>query len=92
MTTGHLHPSARPGGKLTPSEARVLAFAAAGYTKGETARFLRVGAETVKSQRTSLQRKLRARNIAHAVAIVASRGLLGPETLARVEALVQRWQ
>lgn len=92
MTAGHLRPSARPSGLLSSGEARVLAFAAAGYTKDETARFLRVGTETVKSQRTSLQRKLRARNTAHAVAIAASRGLLGPETLARVDALVEGWR
>jgi DNA-binding CsgD family transcriptional regulator len=89
VNTRQFRPSARPRGLLSRSEARVLAFSAAGYTRDETARFLSVGAETVKSQRQSGQHKLRARNTAHAVALAFARGYLTADVLARVAAYAE---
>lgn len=85
MSAPLLRPSARPYGLLSRNEARVLAFSAAGFSRDETARLLRVGPETVKSQRESVLRKLRARNTAHAVA----RGHLTAEILDRIAAYVE---
>ncbi len=84
MNARLLRPSARPHGVLTRNEARVLAFSAAGFSRDETARLLRVGSETVKSQRESALRKLRARNTAHAVALAFARGHLTAEILDRI--------
>lgn len=89
MNVRALRPAARPHGVLSRSEARVLAFSAAGYSRDETARLLRVGAETVKSQRESVLRKLRARNTAHAVALAFARGHLDAEILDRIAAYVE---
>lgn len=89
MNARPLRPSARPFGVLSRNEARVLAFSAGGYNRDETARLLLVGPETVKSQRTSIQRKLGARNTAHAVAIAFARGYLTAELLDRVAAYVE---
>lgn len=89
MNARHLRPlcpSARPHGLLSRGEARVLAFSAAGYSRDETARLLQVGAETVKSQRESVLRKLRARNTAHGVAVAFVRGYLDADLLARAAA------
>jgi len=83
-----LCPSAHPRNVLSRAEARVLAFTAAGYGRDETARFLGVGAETVKSHRESVLRRLGARNTSHAVALAFARGHLSRETLARVAAFV----
>lgn len=84
-----LRPSARPFGVLSRNEARVLAFSAAGFNRDESARLLRVGAETVKTQRQSVLRKLRARNTAHAVALAFAGGHLTGEILDRVAAYVE---
>lgn len=89
MNKATLRPSARPRGILARSEARVLAFSAAGYNRNETARYLRVSAETVKSQRESALRKLGARNTAHAVALASARGLISADTLTRVAEFVE---
>jgi DNA-binding CsgD family transcriptional regulator len=62
--------------RLSPSELDVLNTAARGLTTTESARHLRKGTETVKTQRRQIILKLGARNIANAVAIAASRGIL----------------
>lgn len=61
---------------LTSKELKVLRLAAEGASSEETARRLRKAYETVKAQRRSIIAKLRARNIANAVAIGYQRGLL----------------
>jgi DNA-binding CsgD family transcriptional regulator len=61
---------------LSPSELAVLVTAAHGLTTSESARHFGKSAETVKSQRRQIILKLGARNIANAVAIAASRGIL----------------
>ena len=61
---------------LSGPEQMVLAGAALGESMDETAARLWKSSETVKSQRRSIIRKLRARNITHAVYIATSRGLL----------------
>ena len=86
VATAHpLRPAARPRGVLTRAEAFVLVFGAAGYTKGETAEWLGVGEETIKSQRASIIKKLQAKNFAGAVAIGFARGHLYAEHLDRIE-------
>ncbi len=62
--------------RLSPSELAVLSTAAHGLTTSESARHLGKGTETVKTQRRQVILKLGARNIANAVAIAASRGIL----------------
>jgi DNA-binding CsgD family transcriptional regulator len=62
--------------ELTPKELTVLRLAAEGASAVETARRLRKGLETVKSQRRVIIAKLRARNMVNAVAISYQRGLL----------------
>jgi RNA polymerase sigma factor (sigma-70 family) len=61
---------------LSGAERMVLAGAALGESMDETAARLWKSSETVKMQRKSVIRKLRARNITHAVYIATSRGLL----------------
>ena len=61
-------------GKLTVTERRVLELADEGFTVDETAAHLFVHAETVKSHRKNAQRRLGARNIAHAVAVALRTG------------------
>jgi RNA polymerase sigma factor (sigma-70 family) len=65
-----------PSDMLTDMELTVLRLAAAGGCAEETARWLRRGLETVKSQRCRIIAKLRARNMINAVAISYQRGLL----------------
>jgi DNA-binding CsgD family transcriptional regulator len=84
-----LRPAARPRNLISRAECRVLAFSALGYTKEETADFLNIGAETVKSQRASILRKMKARNMAHAVAVGFVHDLLNDEVIERVEEYVQ---
>jgi DNA-binding CsgD family transcriptional regulator len=87
-----LRPSARPHGVLSRGEARVLVFSASGFSRDETAQLLGLGPETVKTQRQSAQRKLGARNTAHAVALAFARGLLTAEVLDRVARYVEAKQ
>ena len=61
---------------LSPSELDVLRAAAHGLTTSESARRLGKGTETVKSQRRQIILKLGARNIANAVALATSSGIL----------------
>jgi len=61
---------------LTPKELKVLRLAAEGASSDETAKRLRKAYETVKAQRRAIIAKLRARNMANAVAIGYQRGLL----------------
>jgi RNA polymerase sigma factor (sigma-70 family) len=62
--------------QLTEKELTVLRLAAEGASAEETARWMRRGLETVKSQRCRIIAKLRARNMVNAVAISYQRGLL----------------
>jgi RNA polymerase sigma factor (sigma-70 family) len=61
---------------LTAKELKVLRLAAEGASSAETAKRLRKGRETVKSQRRTIIAKLQARNIINAVAIGYRSGLL----------------
>jgi RNA polymerase sigma factor (sigma-70 family) len=61
---------------LTSKELKVLRLAAEGASSDETARRLHKAHETVKGQRRTIIAKLRARNMANAVAIGYRRGLL----------------
>lgn len=58
---------------LNAREMEVLLHAAAGRDTGETATLLNLSAETVKTHRKRAIAKLRARNMTHAVALVAIR-------------------
>ena len=62
--------------QLTEKELTVLRLAAQGASAEETAKWMRRGHETVKSQRCRIIAKLRARNMINAVAISYQRGLL----------------
>jgi DNA-binding CsgD family transcriptional regulator len=61
---------------LTDQERRVLEALADGHSAGETGRRLYISVATVRTHRTSLLRKLGARNAPQAVAIAYQRGLL----------------
>jgi DNA-binding NarL/FixJ family response regulator len=61
---------------LTPSQLIVLVAAANGLTAAETARMLRRGTQTVKTQRGQTLLKLGARNMAHAVHIAVTVGVI----------------
>jgi RNA polymerase sigma factor (sigma-70 family) len=65
-----------PSDQLTEKELTVLRLAAEGASAEETAKWMRRGLETVKSQRCRIIAKLRARNMINAVAISYRRGLL----------------
>lgn len=78
-----LRPCAHPLGFLARGEARVLAFTAAGFDTAETAELLGLGFQTVKTQRAAVRRKLKARNIAHAVALGFSQGFVTAEVIDR---------
>lgn len=65
-----------PSDQLTEKELTVLRLAAQGASAEETAKWMRRGLETVKSQRSRIIAKLRARNMINAVAISYQRGLL----------------
>jgi DNA-binding CsgD family transcriptional regulator len=64
---------------LTPSELEVLEDAARGLSVIETGASRTKSPETVKTQRRSILLKLGARNIAHAVAMMISGGLIAVE-------------
>lgn len=78
--------------RLSGAERRVLAFSACGYTKEETARYLTVGVETIKSQRQAILTKLGARNMPHAVALGFLQGDLSPDRLRRVKNAVEMYE
>jgi DNA-binding NarL/FixJ family response regulator len=65
---------------LTPSELEVLEDAAHGLSVIETGTSRTKSPETVKTQRHSILLKLGARNIAHAVAMMISGGLIAVES------------
>jgi DNA-binding CsgD family transcriptional regulator len=75
---------------LTETERAVLELAARGLTVNETAAFRHVSPETVKTQRSSILRKLNARSITQAVGIVANHHepeeALSPKQLVAVQA------
>jgi DNA-binding NarL/FixJ family response regulator len=73
---------------LSPSEAAVLEDAANGLTVTETAARRSKGRETVKTQRQAILLKLGARNIAQAVAMMISDGLIAT-TDTRTQAATQ---
>jgi DNA-binding CsgD family transcriptional regulator len=64
------------GKELSAPELLVLSAAARGFSAEETAELLVKSRHTVIAQRRSLQAKLEARNLAHAVALAYERGLL----------------
>lgn len=68
---------------LALGEARVLVFSAAGFSCDETAKLLNLDPATVKCRQQIVQRKLSARNTAHAIALAFARGLLTLEDLDR---------
>ena len=71
-------PQAQP--RVLPRRVRdVLEGAALGETTAETAAFLYLGSETVKTHRAVAFRLLQARNVTHAVAIALELGLLDLE-------------
>lgn len=63
--------------KLTPREQLVLELLAAGYSTPRIAAELQVSAETVKTWRGNLHRKLGACSAANAVHLAHEAGLLG---------------
>ena len=67
------------GKQLSTPELLVLYAAARGLSADETAELLVKSRHTVIAQRRSLQAKLEARNLAHAVALAYERGLFPPE-------------
>ena len=78
--------------RLSVAERRVLAFSACGYSKEQTARYLSVGVETVKSQRQAILSKLRARKMTHAISIGFLQGELSQERIKRVEHYVEMFE
>jgi RNA polymerase sigma factor (sigma-70 family) len=68
-------------GQLHERELEVLELAALGYSCTLTARNLYLSAETVKTYRQRVIRKLGARNITHAVAVAFASGVLRPSSL-----------
>lgn len=68
------------GKELSTPELLVLYAAARGFSADETAGLLVKSRHTVIAQRRSLQAKLGARNLAHAVALGYERGLLTDTT------------
>ncbi len=64
------------GKELSIPELLVLHAAARGFSADQTAELLVKSRHTVIAQRRSLQAKLEARNLAHAVALAYARGLL----------------
>jgi len=67
------------GEPLTPREIEVLYWAAEGDTAGETAARLWLAEETVRGYRKKITRKLRGKNLPHAVAIALRSGILSSE-------------
>lgn len=65
------------GKALSTPELVVLYGAARGFSADETATLLVKSRHTVIAQRRSLQAKLGARNLTHAVALAYERGLFG---------------
>ena len=61
---------------LTKREITAAEFAALGLTYKEAAREMHIAPDTVRRHWASLRDKLEARNMAHAVAILISRGLI----------------
>ena len=86
-----LRPAAHPQNVLSRAEARVLVFGAAGCTKAETALYLSVGEETVKSQRASIIKKFGARNFVRAVAYAFANGYLSKIHLERADQYIEQF-
>jgi DNA-binding CsgD family transcriptional regulator len=72
---------------LTPAESAVLVAASRGLTARETAAERGCGLETVKTQRRQVLRKLRARNMTQAVAMVRPRSTSEPVSAQPAEAI-----
>lgn len=64
------------GTPLTPSERRLLALIADGYTTVDTARLMGIGRATCVIYRLRVLSKLGARNTPHAVALAYEHGVL----------------
>jgi DNA-binding CsgD family transcriptional regulator len=71
------------GKALSEPEVEVLRAAAEGFSAAETADRLVKSKHTVITQRRSLQAKLGARNLLHAVALAYERRLLSPTSSTR---------
>jgi DNA-binding CsgD family transcriptional regulator len=77
------------GKALSDPEFEVLRAAAEGFSAAETADRLIKSKHTIITQRRSLQAKLGARNLPHAVALAYERRLLSP-TLSALHAFARR--
>lgn len=62
---------------LTPRELQVMQSAARGESSKETAQVLEISVDTVKDHRKTALARLRARNTAHAVAMLVAAGVVG---------------
>jgi DNA-binding CsgD family transcriptional regulator len=76
LTGGRIRIGRALGSGLTPSELIALCAAANGFTAVETARTLKKGTQTVKTQRGQALLKLGARNMPHAVHLAMTTGIL----------------
>jgi len=67
----------RPGGLITPREQEIAVLLADGYSSKEVAAILNISVRTAETHRTSLMRKLDARNLADVVKYCIRKGLVG---------------
>lgn len=75
--TSQAGPATRSDGDLlTAWQLRILALIADGLTKEQVAERLHLSPNTVKSHTWNIRAQLKARNVAHAVAIAYRKGLL----------------
>lgn len=71
---------------LSTRQRQVLTCAANGFTSRETAAVLRIKPNTVRQHMESTKRRLKARTMAHAVAIAMGAGIIDPMSLPPLEA------
>jgi len=67
----------KPGGLITPREQEIAVLLADGYSSKEAAAILNISVRTADTHRTSLMRKLDARNLADVVKYCIRKGLVG---------------
>jgi DNA-binding CsgD family transcriptional regulator len=67
--------------QVSPSEKEMLVCAAHGLDMRQSARELGISVNTLKNQRTSLYRKLHARNICHCCTLAWYQGILREDDL-----------
>lgn len=68
--------SQRPGGLVTPRERELAVLLADGYSTKEAAAALNISVKTAETHRTSIMRKLGARNVADVVKYCIRNGLI----------------